>query len=786
MTSPLPGQGRQRAGPSHATNEARDHANVGIQAGVVNGNVHIYEVRGELPADKYRVALNCLDGNMARRAEALITEAVDAGFTSSLGAEFTCNHVAYYWELAILSGRSFDHLGPQEFANVQRATNISRPDQADQWTPALQVVNQLVKCLVRQDELGDADPAEFSRVLNAYQRLEKPRQDEIRRHLDTILVGGIQDQLDAISAQEVRAQRMSADRKERVWKFFEQVPERPRARTAQAPTLVGWQWVAAICGGTIVAAGLVTSLYVIAGTSLLKAALAILLITAGGFAAVRFGIARFSAAARLADAIRERGEHSPVTRYSVTGPASSPYEPDERDDEDDTEEIRQAKTKRTEFRRLLRDYVECRFREKAPDKSKARQRWANDTARIRVALANELIGLYDDPPTEPGAINWLVNWHVKRIAESWEAGELSKYRDRLRVPAGIAAGYAGGLAALGVGAVIALVGMFQEQVVSALAATALAIAGCWLLRRSRLDVYLVLRHRLPADSAELDQHQLDEENEYRRWQEVLANRPSDAEMARWLDYDKMYVKTLAMNQHGLVNRDLIAHAVLTEAGHWRKRARVLNAPWRYSAYRVSLFLLTKTGVRLVTVHLDFATGIVSDQRRTNFRYDTISETQVAELGIRFDGGRRQIILLEENDRNREEQVEALILARGFQLSFVHGRVITVVVENFDDGLIDRMREDPQRLFELALDTSGVAGALRVLEAIAAEGKEWIAQERARRSRRLVDLQQSLDAPAMPAAPAREADPQTCEADNRSSAADGADEADGGPSADTGT
>jgi hypothetical protein len=207
-------------------------------------------------------------------------------------------------------------------------------------------------------------------------------------------------------------------------------------------------------------------------------------------------------------------------------------------------------------------------------------------------LTEELIALYDEPPTEPGAVNWLVTWHAKRMAQNWRVGKLLSDLDRLRVPVGVSAGYGAGLVALGAGAIIALIGMFQAQVAGALVAVALAVLGWLLLRGSGLDVYLVLRHRLPADRAEYEERRKDEENEYQRWVKVLDDRPSDAEMARWLDYDKMYVKTLAMNQYGLVNRDIIAHAVLSEAGLWRRRARLLNGPWRYSSYVLSLFLLT--------------------------------------------------------------------------------------------------------------------------------------------------------------------------------------------------
>jgi len=74
---------------------------------------------------------------------------------------------------------------------------------------------------------------------------------------------------------------------------------------------------------------------------------------------------------------------------------------------------------------------------------------------------------------------------------------------------------------------------------------------------------------------------------------------------------------------------------------------------------------------------------------------------------------------------------------------VDGKHIDVVVENYDHGFLDRVRENADSLFELALDSSGVRDAWRVLDSVAAEGREWLREERRRRNRRLLDFSKAL-------------------------------------------
>jgi len=66
--SPAQSNGRQDTRGKY-TNKAADQSSVGMQAGVVFGDVHLYQTSDDAaPREKYHVALNCLDGNMPRRA----------------------------------------------------------------------------------------------------------------------------------------------------------------------------------------------------------------------------------------------------------------------------------------------------------------------------------------------------------------------------------------------------------------------------------------------------------------------------------------------------------------------------------------------------------------------------------------------------------------------------------------------------------------------------------------------------------------------------------------------
>ncbi len=227
-------------------------------------------------------------------------------------------------------------------------------------------------------------------------------------------------------------------------------------------------------------------------------------------------------------------------------------------------------------------------------------------------------------------------------------------------------------------------------------------------------------------------------------------------MARWLDHDKAHVKQLAMRKYNLTNRDVLAHAILTEAKAPCIRARVIGGPPRYSKYVIRVFLLTEGGVRQFAVDLDFGTGAIGNEQRAAFHYGALASASVVELGVRLDDRHQPGGAAEETppakSRVNGKAGDALVLGRMFQLALMNNQLITVRVENFDAGLIDRIKEDHRHLLELALDVAGINGALRILESVAAEGRDWIERERHRRDRRLRIYQAGVDPRnALPAA-----------------------------------
>ncbi|TDD78004.1 hypothetical protein [Actinomadura rubrisoli] len=737
--------------------EAGDEARVGGQFGVVNGNVHIYDIGpSATPEERFAKALNLLDGNMPRRAEELIREAAEAGHRS--------HRVAYYWALAVLSGRSFDHLGPDEFASLQSCSLMVTPGIADGWIDALNVITQFINCLIRQERSAGVEEAELDLAILEYDRLPEERREEIRRHLDLIMTGALQDQLDAKYAAEAKRRRMAGNRTERAWKFFAPVPEPPRAVTLAEPEFGTGRRVATVVGATLMGGGGLVALLL---TLPVHPVLALLFAAGsggGGYLLATTGRA-WSVSRELIAADDARygppQDETPgagsldfgVARFAAGRYAADPSEeePDEHvwGDSDKADDKHRGELRRRDlFRSFVEPYVTACFADEDPDGATKRAEWRKATEGLRASLVADIQNRYAGPDLLVAHLTWLITWHAERAKRCWENGTLRARRDELAGAAPSGAAVFLGAVGMAAGLLCGLAGVLASGLGPALPALPVVIVGAWVAYSAEIDVYVVRRDVHAAESALAAAEFAEEQEAFERWTEVLADRPTDAEVARWLDYDKFYARELAMKACGLANRDLVAYATLTEALHPCQRARVLFGPPRYSRYRVIIFLLTEAGVRQVSVNLDFFDGTVSNQRRNNFQYSKISSARVHEVGIRFDSGRRKVIVIDEESGDREpprdpKDIDSLILSQAFRLSLIDGQHIHIVVENFDHGFLDRLREDEDSLFELALDSSGVKSALRVLESVAAEGREWLTQERTRRTRRLLDFSRSF-------------------------------------------
>jgi pimeloyl-ACP methyl ester carboxylesterase len=772
------------AGPGQPGQQPTVNFNLGGQVrgsnlfGVVYGDVRVYSDDASAPPEqRFTTALNLLDGNLARRAEKLIGQVVERGYRN--------NMVLYYWALAVLSGRSFDHLSQDEFATLRSCSTMSDSGARDGWLAALHVIMMFINCLIRQEGYFVEDE-EFDRVIAAYDSLEESRREEIRRHLDLIMTGALQDRLDSKYAAEASRLRMEGNRAGRAWKFFEADPEPPRARTLDEPkasvaTQIAAGFAAALTGGALLAlliGGIahdpLLALIFAGGTG------------AGGYLLATTGRRHKVARERIAaDDVRHGAQPVP-SRYGPVPelPAAArrddfvPGVSDRADREHATKVLREKL-----FRSVVPARIEARFNSQNPDGENGRRDWRASTGGLRAVLAADILDRYASPDMPVNRLDWLITWHARRAKEQWENRQLRGHRDRLR-----AAAPNGGLLFLGVigvagGLICGAIAAFDWNVLDSLALLAIAAFGGWIGYLSKFDVHVVRHDIYLAESALAAELHGQEMAEFHRWQGVLRDRPTDAEMARWLDYDKIHAKNLVMRDRNMANRDIVAHAALTEALHPCQRARVLFGPPRYSQYQVTVILLTGAGVRHLSMGLNFVTGGFTSTNSQVFRYDSISSAQLVNVGVRFDAGRRKVVPVDEaggagvlgvpgtgapagpwhdnsqamgnswEDQQRRtanqgtalsrQPADDLIFGQALRITLVATENIDVVVENIDDGFLDRVHENAESLLELALDNSGVRGAQQVLEHVAAEGRDWLAEERRRRNRRMLDFGQSV-------------------------------------------
>ncbi|HWG64957.1 MAG TPA: hypothetical protein VG253_25000 [Streptosporangiaceae bacterium] len=699
------------------------------------------------PLERYRAALLFLNAHMPRRAEILIRDAVKAGFVADLPKEgFTANHVAYHWLLAVLSGRSYEQLSPNDFAAIKRAKGLAARDKPDSWEAALNLILSLLATLKFQEITGGTLYADSSKPLQQYLELSVKCREDFQRHLDVILEAGRQHELVAVMAEQEadRNRRMSSsNRARRAWKFFEPVPEPPRPKVIPAPpepTLSSWIF----CGIGLTAGftGLVWALFVVSTISALRAAVLLLLLSGAGFALFRYGKEWLAEKGRLADREYEHG-YQAHSRYAISATGTQRPWPEAENAGVTQAEDPERGASLERFELETSTYIDAEFAIRTPKSVADRRAWLTDMKSLKTALKNDIHAAFRSPETKSGGVNWLIRWRIREIATQWQHRTLYDYRhpDRssrmARLVPAISLGALGALALVTIEACTVQIG-------PGLISVTLVALAYPLLMLSRLDVYAVRKHRLPADRTDAEKRLKAEATEYDRWRDVLSNRPDEYEMGSWLDYDQRHIMTLATKRMGLSPREILTRAVVVEAAPGCDAARIVYGPARYSAYIITVFLLTESGVRYLSVPLNFLSGVLSEHVRASFSYDAITSVRVREIAVPFDRadrtGTARVAKAQNNGGKPVYWLKDTLLKSAqnsaaqheFQLVLASGQKIRVSVENFDWGLRDEELEDSRKLLDLALDTSGVANALLIMEAVAGQGKDWLTKERPRR------------------------------------------------------
>ncbi|MFV2111204.1 hypothetical protein ACFHW0_02545 [Micromonospora sp. LOL_025] len=647
------------------TNVAQGDAHVGVQAQAIHGDVYYQLPPDASPKERFRIGVKYLDARMPGRARELIEEAVARGYET--------DEVRFHWLLALLSGRTLRQLGNEDLTTLSAICGrITRVHGRGEWTAGLRSVLRLLNSL---------NTADTELIVKELDELGPRQRDKILDHLGVLLEGPVEDQLWHRSVERARAGQKAGDRKNRVRLFFHPSPAPPRVRPVQpAVTPVGeWLRALAATAAFALAAGNIARLLLQRGE--LPPVLACLVSAAGVAAFVVGGADRHFRRERLR---LKEAEFTPPTQRRAKPPAGG-------------------------FARKVDRLFDTYFGRYVP-RDTGRSHWLAQTAGIRRHLRDELVEIYREQRVDAGEIAWLVRHLVGDVRQRWKNDTLTAYRSGLRTPWQSTALYVVGLAAVVAGALWVAPAAALTAPLAGTASVLLAVVSAVIGARAWFRI-VAERRRVPADEAERARQLAEREAAYERWQKKLSRKPSDAEMASWLECDRKILVDEAMRHYRLRPSQVIAHAFIEAPAGSYKRARVPRGPWRYSRYRLLLFLLTADGVRQVNIDLDFEEGVSRGTQRLNYRFDTVA-------AVRIDGVATQ--------------------QQTFELTLVNGDPIRVrVTESSTDGI--QPGEDPGALSRVALDASGLLHTLNVLEGIAAEGKQWIRHQRRRADERLSEV-----------------------------------------------
>lgn len=706
-------------------NIAAGAAQVGQQVGHIDTQIHYdvthvhnqtYQIHGDTPQEQFRVAKEHLDGGAPTTAEGLIADAVarDRFFPEA----------AYYWALAILSGRPFDHLDAGDFGKLRGIFDRALACGADQWRAPLGVIEQFVEWWIAAETARDGVPHSemFDQAMTDLAALPAGRRTELERHLAMVLHWGRQDRSDADIATEITRRRMGRGRPWRVPLFFEPDPAAPRRRQV-APVPFGPREDALLAGRLGLLAGGLFALFAAALTGgALEALLSLVVFAGGGLVAVRVGLP-YQYALRRRRA-KER-EYAPITvlRPQGTDPAG-------------TDPSAAGAADGSDFGLELDAIIAQRFGQALPPDPAdpgAAARFRTETAPWRVRLRDELVASYQAPPVEATALDWLVRWHAGEVVRGWQDGALRAYRTQFDPRPADAARLFAALVVVAGGLVIAVATAFAGNPWLAAVFPLTAALGSPAVPAG-LTRYTE-RRRSREEEGEATALERAERSAYEQERARLEDRPSDAQMAQWLEYDKEYVRTQAMRQYTLKSGDVIAHFILTEPAPGSQQARMLYGTTRYSRYLVKLFLLTANGVREIEQVLDFASGATNNEQRRVFRYTAIAAVNTTPRTVRPHGRRQVASPAGGGPANRPMTP---VLRQAFRITLLNGPDIAIEA-NYDTLLPLELRERSKALADLVEETTGANSALLTLESVAAEGQDWIRREKERMRHKLAEF-----------------------------------------------
>lgn len=685
------------------TNNYAQHAD--LQAGIItDSTITIQAKQEESPQDKYASGVSRLNSGEPRLARELIAEAFHSGVDGS--------EVRFHWVLAMLSKRSFRDLSVDERAQLEKGWERLPRYAEDAWKQGLVAIREVLSC--QQGPAGDDAWA-----LELLRGVREEQRDMIVEHLNLVLTATMKEITWGRRRKLAKESQLSNDRLKSAWAYFqpEPIPARADQRADRAPS--DDEFKVAIASVTFVMAVGCLSFLAVVNADLVTA-LAFLVAVVGGYVCShhwlewRFHMQRL----RIKD---EEYYGRPAGHVEGSGFTA----------------------------RVHRTFAY--YFDRYPPKGIEREEWHGESEGIRDTLAHEISTIYRESRIPVRRITWLIRYLARDTAKRWYDGTLWDYQLRYRVRSSTRAWCLFGLIATIPAAGIIAVAAVQLAPAPAIIAIVAAVLCGPTAARHASTTKCNERHRV-HDKQDRDRQLADRKVEYKRWKTKLDSlRPSDEQMETWLNSDKVVMLDEALKQYRLAWRDVIAHAFLQMPDRPCKSQRSHEGQWRYSKYNLRLFIITADGVREVSRRLDFERASLSGPERLNYRFEAVSSVEVSEterhsctLELTLMNGSPRKIFVSASDSARPGLVDDPSVVGG--QPGANGETIDVGgdaaaldddvrgvdyppgAENVPGAGDDESRADEYaQMLEVDLDASGFVPTLRILEGIAADGKNWVAK-----------------------------------------------------------
>jgi hypothetical protein len=647
-------------------NRAGDNSRVAVQGQYVTieGDVKVTAAPGESPEAKFKAGVANLSSRNPGQARELIWDAMMDW--EATGNRNVTSQVLFHWLTAMLSGRTVRQFTEAEIRQLRHYQSWCTKIEGDEWAEGVQLIYRLLDSVLGAPEGADRPKTSMSLPMDQFDGLGK-KQRELLHSLDLFLSGPRKDELWREELERARAGQSSADRLAHAWMFFHPDPAKVvLSRHLPEPRTAADRWRVRV------------SVILFAA---LTGYLGLELIMQGAvLALLGFVIGLASGIAAVAGDLELRAW--PERRHPPR-PAVHPAGPDSID-------------LINRIGKLFEKYFE-----KYEPVAINRRIWEDATADARLFYRDEITAICLANGYSADEVAWLIRHEVRQMNQRWRNGSPQFPRQRPLPRSGAVTARRVGVAMLVLGFTLAALTApahllcFAFVLISAIWAW-----RCWL----RISLRSSLER---AETEEYNRRQEEIDEEYRRWDTRLKERPKDVRMAEWLEADRTVLLGMALDQFHLSRSSLVAHGFLEKPAPGARRAQIIGGLPRYQKYQIWMFLLAEDGVHQLRASLSFLTGTLVEREHISYGYTSIAAVRM----LRKSGG-----------------------VRTYELRLTAGDPITVRVQETDPRPVtqdeqeedaDPAEENKSATEDTAPDVASVTNTLRLLQGVVGGGKNWL-------------------------------------------------------------